>query len=311
MQPYVIRQGDYLAKLAHKFSFDADAVWNDPKNQALQKLRPNPSILLSGDVLYIPEPAPGPVAGTSLTTGTTNTFVSDCPTVPVSICFLDASLASQPYTLNELPQLTGLTTAADGTATFDVPVTLGAVTLVFTASGATYKCQTGNLDPINTLSGIFQRLQHLGYLSPSLDPTGIDPDWIRAGLLALKAAQADDAPPSSAASSALPSSAHSGPSPITSPPASTPADAGGGPTSVGDPQSAGSSASPASAPPSSGALSSLASTPPSSASPPSSGADSAPSSGEPTSDLPDDSGLNDDGTLDDATCALLLQAHGS
>jgi len=308
MQPYIIRQGDYLAKLAYKFSFDAEAVWNDPKNAELQKLRPNPNILLAGDILYIPDPAPVQAGTKSLTSGTTNSFASNCPTVPVTICFLDASLASHPYTVNELPQLTGLTTGTDGTASFEVPVTMQAVTLVFTSGGTTFNCQTGNLDPINTLSGICQRLQHLGYLSSTLDPTSVDPDSVRAGLLALKAAQpGDSAPPSSTPSS----------SPPSSPDSLLPASA----SSIASAAASGPTSSPASLPPTSspppctspGSVpqTSPESAPASSAPPSSGGVDSAPpSSREPTGDPPDDSGLNDDGTLDDATAALLVHAHG-
>ena len=39
MRPYVIRQGDYITKLAHQRGFDADAIWNDPKNQSLRERR--------------------------------------------------------------------------------------------------------------------------------------------------------------------------------------------------------------------------------------------------------------------------------
>jgi hypothetical protein len=38
LQPYVIKQGDHLALLAYKFGFDADTVWNDPKNAQLRQL---------------------------------------------------------------------------------------------------------------------------------------------------------------------------------------------------------------------------------------------------------------------------------
>lgn len=39
MEPRVIRQGDYLLQLAHAFGFDADAVWNDPQNEGIRRLR--------------------------------------------------------------------------------------------------------------------------------------------------------------------------------------------------------------------------------------------------------------------------------
>jgi hypothetical protein len=58
VQPYVIRQGDYLALLAYKFGFDADAVWNDPKNADLRKIRSDPNMLWPTDVPAPSQPPP-------------------------------------------------------------------------------------------------------------------------------------------------------------------------------------------------------------------------------------------------------------
>ncbi|MFT3767392.1 MAG: hypothetical protein QM820_18220 [Minicystis sp.] len=44
MKAYVVRQGDYLKQLAHALGFDADAVWNDPKNAELSQRR-DPNLL--------------------------------------------------------------------------------------------------------------------------------------------------------------------------------------------------------------------------------------------------------------------------
>ena len=92
MQPYVIRQGDYLLSLAQQFGFDADTVWNDPANAALRKLRADPNFLWPTDILQIPDQDAPPVT-TRLTTGTTNAFVSNVPMVSVTVTFTDTSLA--------------------------------------------------------------------------------------------------------------------------------------------------------------------------------------------------------------------------
>jgi len=58
LQPYVVLQGEYLAMLAYKLGFDANAVWNDPKNQQLRdagKLSQDPNVLWPTDVIYIPD----------------------------------------------------------------------------------------------------------------------------------------------------------------------------------------------------------------------------------------------------------------
>ena len=324
MQPYVIKQGDYLDKLAYQFGFDATTVWNDPTNAPLRQLRPNPNILYPTDVLYIPDQVGKAAATENLTTGTTNAFQTDPPTTTVTLRFLDAACASQAFTVQEVPTLTGLTTDANGSVSFAVPVSLETFTVEFTSAGSTYSLQLGQIDPIDSLSGIFQRLQNLGYIDmdAALDPSNLEP--VRAALQAFNASQpgaaaaaADSSPPPSAPESSPGSGPASGndssppssagswapacvvPDPGTSPSASDsspPSAPGSGPASGASPGGS-------DPPPASGPASAPASTPP-----PSSGPTSSPSSG---ASPQDDAGLSDDGKLDDATSQLLVQVHGS
>jgi hypothetical protein len=216
-------QGDFLASLAHQFGFDADTIWKDPKNAQLQQLRPNPNILYATDILYIPLQG-APPAMTNLETGSMNSFVSDPPTVTITHTFVGddpSTYASQAYTIQELDSLTGLTTDGSGTLTFKAPVSMQAATIVFTGTGETWALSIGGLDPIDTLSGVFQRLQNLGYIGQDLpfDPSNVD--LIRLGLVGLKGDPSSGATPPSAPAS-------------DSPPASSP----GGASSVNDPGSA-------------------------------------------------------------------------
>jgi hypothetical protein len=253
LEPYVIRQGDYLLSLAHKFGFDADTVWNHPANAELKKLRSDHNILWSTDVLYIPD-QDGEPNWMELTPGTTNKFVSDALSVTITGTFADENLASQAFTIQELPDLNRPPTDANGKLTFDAPVTLKTATVVFADAGQTFVLKIGHLDPIGTLSGVIQRLQNLGYIDFDADLDENHLDFVRMALRAFKAAPSDD------------SSSPDGP-----------------------PSSQGADSPPSSAPPSS--------------------SDSAP----PSSDLeqPDNAGLSDDGTLDAATAAKLVAAHGS
>jgi hypothetical protein len=218
LQPYVIRQGDYLLSLAYQFGFDADTVWNDPQNAQLRQdghLSQDPNILNPTDTLYIPDQNVPPVMQ-SLTTGATNTFVANIPTATLTQQFVGSdttTYASKAYTIQELAELTGLTTDENGIATFQAPVTLDTATIEFTDTGKSWVLHIGHLDPISTLSGIFQRLQHLNYVagSATLDPNNLD--LLRAGLEALKASQASgsDATPDSTPASGPPSSPDSAP----------------------------------------------------------------------------------------------------
>jgi hypothetical protein len=331
MPPYVIKQGDHLLLLAHKLGFDADTVWNDPSNAPLRQLRSDPNILLPGDVLQLPDSSGQSAPPASLNAGTANNFVSDAPTMTLSVKFVGAdatTYASRAYTVQELTQLTDLTTDENGVASFQAPVTLGSATLVFTESGESWVLCPGAMDPINTLSGIFKRLQNLGYIAGDVQFDGQTPlnnvAVLRPALVALKAAQSGPPPsapasapasaPSSSPPSAPSSTAASGPSsspaPASTPPQSTPAS---GPAPASAPASgAAPESAPASAPPSAPSMqyfyppdsSPPSSSPPSDAAPPSSSNGGSGSSADP-------SGLGDDGTLDAETTQLLLTAHGS
>jgi hypothetical protein len=184
MRPIVIRQGDTLTLLAYKLGFDASTVWNDDANAALRKMRSDPDILLATDILYVPDE--GEPASFSLKVGTTNTFVSDPPTVTIKVHFADPRFASQSYKIEELDYLMGLTTDEAGVAAFDAPVTLSSATIDFAALGVTCSCRIGYLDPIETLSGVVQRLQALGYLPPDDAFDLDDHDAICDALQALK-----------------------------------------------------------------------------------------------------------------------------
>jgi hypothetical protein len=180
VEPYVVKQGDFLALLAHQHGFDPDVVWNDPANEDLRNLRENPNVLFPTDILYIPPPQ-DPVTH-SLTTGTTNTFQSSTPTVPVEIRFTDSDLASQAFTSPEIPELTGKSTGSDGTAKFDVPIDVDTFTVVFTSSGASFGFCLGHLDPVDQTSGMFQRLQNLGYIPREADWDTPDLELLRRAL---------------------------------------------------------------------------------------------------------------------------------
>jgi LysM repeat protein len=280
MQPYTIGQGDFLLLLASKLGFDANTVWRDPSNANLAALRANPNILFPGDVLQVPD-TPAETPATSLSTGTTNSFVSSAPTATLTHQFVGDdthNYASQAYTVQELDQLTGLTTDANGVVTFEAPVTLDTATIVFTESGETWTLAIGELNPIDTLSGLFQRLQGLGHIDPEVEFDNDEPlnnlGYLRLGLLLLQASQGESSP------SSPPSS------PASTPPASSPRQSGPPPASSPTPASGASAGSPGST----------------------SAGSAAPSSSSGGAGLT--GGLADGGTLDADTMSLVLKVYG-
>ncbi|MFO0619519.1 MAG: peptidoglycan-binding protein [Polyangiaceae bacterium] len=168
LQMYIVRQGDYLTRLAVLHGFDPDEVWNLDENRELRERRPNPNQLAPGDVLQIPaQRAEGP----SFASGGTQRYKADVPKVHIKIHIQssDAERQPEPWQLFGAGKdpITG-TLGRDGNVEFDVPVTVTECLLRLPQRRVSYPIHVGHLDPIEEDSGVLQRLAHLGYLAPSL-----------------------------------------------------------------------------------------------------------------------------------------------
>ena len=160
MTPYVIRQGDYLAQLAHAMGFDADEVWNDPANEALKASR-NKNMLYPGDILSIPEPKTAPVM---LSGGSTNEYSAAVPVSSVKLTFLvdGKAVANEACVVEGLGEPRDATTDGDGILSVDVPVNVKELQIRFPNSQITYPILVGAMDPIEEPAGVRKRLQNLG-----------------------------------------------------------------------------------------------------------------------------------------------------
>lgn len=164
-QPYVVRQGDYLRKLAFTYGFDEEKVWSDPKNEDLAKKRKDPNELLAGDILHFARAVRDPMR---IAKGTTNKYKLEVPKTTARFTFEDQEgpFADEPYVLEGLgAEVEG---KADGTGTvvIEAPVHVREVRVVFPKREMVFPVLIGDMDPIDEPSGVRQRLEHLGYLPP-------------------------------------------------------------------------------------------------------------------------------------------------
>lgn len=165
MRPYVVRQGDYLMKLAHMMGFDAEVVWNQPANRDLRERRTNPEVLHPGDVICVP--APGERRFRELVAGGSNAYAANVPRAEIRLTLYDpegAALANVPYRVLGLSRPHEETTDGNGTVRFSAPVYTREVRLVLEEDDE-HPILIGDLDPHDELSGVRKRLAHLGYLS--------------------------------------------------------------------------------------------------------------------------------------------------
>ena len=189
MKPYVVRQGDYLAKIAHQLGFDADVVWGDPKNAEIKKKR-DPSMLQPGDVIYVPTETPKP--DLSVTEGDSHAFQAQIPSITVSLVLQDGEgpIAGEPYVINGLGDPVKGTTGGDGGLTFTATVLTREVELVLEKRNVKYPVLIGDMDPLEEASGAKKRLDHLGFRDPDAGENGADETLSPAVLQAFQAAHA-------------------------------------------------------------------------------------------------------------------------
>lgn len=161
LQPYLIRQGDHLDRLAFRHGFDADKVWNDPKNAELKKKRKSPSVLHPGDVIHIPR---APRQGKPLTQGTTNSYTVEVPKKKSIFTFEDEKFANAKYSVEGFGAPVEGASDGKGKIELDVPVHVREATLKFVDLGIEYPLMFGDLDPADEPSGARSRLQHLRFL---------------------------------------------------------------------------------------------------------------------------------------------------
>lgn len=165
---YVVKQGDYLAKIAFEQGVELRDIWNHTKNAALRASRGSPNLLHPGDVLFIPHAPDGLF---DLRKGEVNRFVTMIPDVDLNVRFvhLDEVLANTPCEVHGLPGHADLpleaTTDAEGGLQLKVSPLLDSLTVRFPSRELDFPLRIGHLDPTEEISGINGRLANLGFVS--------------------------------------------------------------------------------------------------------------------------------------------------
>jgi len=198
-QPYVVKAGDYLAKIAHEHGFAIFDVWNHPLNAELKQKRGSPDILYPGDVLYIPVEVAEALLPMALQA--VNQYTATVPGVTVNLRFVfgaygDAPLADEKCEIRGLPGdgPATYTTDGDGKLSVVVPPTVRAFEVRFVEKGIAYPIRIGEMDPIDEPLGVTKRLANLGFLSSELGYSSGCPEDAR--VRAIKAFQCQQKIPS-------------------------------------------------------------------------------------------------------------------
>jgi N-acetylmuramoyl-L-alanine amidase len=175
-QVHVVRQGEQLSSIASLYGFRSwKALYDHPANAELKRRRPNPNVLMPGDLVAIPEPLP---IEANRPTGSWHDFTVEReePRLKVRLVDVDGTaLANQAYQLFIDGEERPGTTDGDGmvdesiyswsrTALLKTTVTRGDE-----PHDLEWTLAIGSLDPHLEISGIQARLSNLHFYEGTID----------------------------------------------------------------------------------------------------------------------------------------------
>ena len=168
---HVVQQGECLASIALDAGVRWQTLWDHPRNAELRRLRKDPSVLLPGDQVLIPEQ---PFRSEACQTGSSYRFVCKGTIQRLQLIMLTED--GQPrrgikYTLSIDGVETSGTTDADGTIACSIRANARQGTLVLHEPNQDepYELLLGHLDPLSVTSGAQARLNNLGFRCGEVD----------------------------------------------------------------------------------------------------------------------------------------------
>jgi N-acetylmuramoyl-L-alanine amidase len=183
-EDYTVEPGDCMSSIAYENGFFWQTLWNDPSNADLKIKRKDPNVLMTGDVVHIPDLT---VRNEPGATEMTHTFVLKGVPEVLRMRLQDELHKPRPN-LDYVIVIEGISrrgkTDANGELKESIPPNARNGTLTFAALRSTNKAgkpvpgrpktqvmilQLGNLNPISEVSGLKARLANLKFYKGQVD----------------------------------------------------------------------------------------------------------------------------------------------
>lgn len=162
----VVGYGDCILRIAEQYSLPPEVVWDHPANAGLRQARPDPTTLVRGDRLFIPEPRQKTV---KRVTDQRHNFVRKVERVKLRLLFDDGMkpLAGALCTFDVDGESHSKRTDAKGLVEVLILPTAvnGTVRIFHDGREMAYSLQIGELDLHTVTRGALQRLKNLGYFN--------------------------------------------------------------------------------------------------------------------------------------------------
>ncbi|MEO6002392.1 MAG: peptidoglycan-binding protein [Opitutus sp.] len=163
---YVVQQQDCLASIAAHHGYTWKYLWNHSQNSELKHKRKLPTVLYPGDVLYIPEKEPRQECGA---TGKRHRYTKKNELVYFRIRLLEDGYPRK--NLKYELRVENLTyhgyTDGYGKLQQKIPAYVTEAKLVTAEDNYLFKL--GQLNPVDEISGVQQRLRNMGYYGAAAD----------------------------------------------------------------------------------------------------------------------------------------------
>jgi hypothetical protein len=166
---HVIKQGEDLHSVCRKYGLTAEKFEGFGANSELWSKTRDSEILHPGDHLELPEvEAKSEAAKTESRTRFRAKFQGKVEIV-LRLVDIEGPRSSLDYELDVDGLLIQGQTDGDGQLRAKIPIDAHSATLTVASTGEVYAVRIAHLNPIATLSGAKQRLNHLGYFDGEID----------------------------------------------------------------------------------------------------------------------------------------------
>lgn len=171
MKSHTVKQGDCFSSIAEENGFFWETLWNHPANEQLRELRKDPNILYPGDVVQIPDKRLK-----EMQEPTNNVYKYRLKNTPAKFkvrILRDAEpRKDEPYVLfiDDVEIKRGKI-PSDGNIEIPILPLAKSGKLIIGEGENTeeYSLNLGNLDPVDTITGVKARLNNIGFNCGKID----------------------------------------------------------------------------------------------------------------------------------------------
>jgi hypothetical protein len=163
MTKRLVGAGESTNSLAKKTGHFWRYLWNHPENAELKQLRKDPNVLFADDEIFIPEVEPAEYPGKATEQRHRFRRKGEPCKIKIQLLKLGKPRANEKYVLKLDATVINGTTDSEGKLEHFIPGDARSGELVLRNGKEVIPIRVGDLDPVDEITGVQQRLNNLGY----------------------------------------------------------------------------------------------------------------------------------------------------